>query len=269
MFLHGNPIQLGVEMRYAHVSMNDLVNTATDDVPGTRAHWLAKGILASYSIPGLILASAFVGFAGLARDAGLSLPETLFMTAIVWALPANVVLIGAILSGNSLPAAAFAVSLSSARLMPMVVSLVPEMRARGTRGWVLYFLSHFVAVTSWVLAMQHFGTVPRRMRTTFYGGLGVTLIVNNMIVIGVVYALAANLPPAASAGLFFLTPMYFLTSLWGSARESATHVAMVLGVLIGPLCHVVVPGFDLLAAGLVAGLAAYGLHRLRAGRRPA
>ena len=32
-----------------------------------------------------------------------------------------------------------------------------------------------------------------------------------------------------SAALFMLTPIYFLTSLWASARERAGHVAMVLG----------------------------------------
>ena len=43
--------------------------------------------------------------------------------------------------------------------------------------------------------------------------------------------------------------MYFLTSLWGSARERASHIAMVLGLVLGPVLHRVVPGFDLLAAG--------------------
>jgi predicted branched-subunit amino acid permease len=243
--------------------MNDSADIAHEHpASASRGRWLFRGIASAFSIPCLVLAGAFVGFAGLARDAGLTLPETLFMIAIVWALPAKVVLIGAILSGNSLPAAAFAVTLSSARLMPMVVSLVPEMRARGTRGWVLYILSHFVAVTSWVLAMQHFGRVPRPMRTAFYAGLGATLIVVNMVVVAIVYILAARLPGAVSAGLFFLMPLYFLTSMWGSARETATLVALGLGLLIGPFCHILVPGFDLLAAGLVAGLAAYAIHRL-------
>jgi predicted branched-subunit amino acid permease len=250
--------------------MNDSSDIARDDVaPGSRGPWLFRGVRSAFSIPCLVLAGAFVGFAGLARDAGLTLPQTLFMLAIVWALPGKVVLIGAILGGNTLPAAAFAVTLSSARLMPMVVSLVPEMRARRTRGWVLYVLSHFVAVTSWVLAMQHFGRVPRPMRTTFYTGLGATLIAVNMVVVTVVYILAARLPAAISAGLFFLMPLYFLTSMWGSAREKATLVALVLGLLIGPFCHILVPGFDLLAAGLIAGLAAYAIHRLVLRRKAA
>ena len=185
------------------------------------------------------------------------------MTGVVWALPAQVVLIGAMIAGNSLIAAAFAVALSSVRLAPMVVALTPEMRGPRTRKWVLYALSHFVAITSWVLAMESFRTVPRDLRTAYYTGIGTTLVLVNMGVVATVFLLAERLPLQVSAALFFLTPIYFLTSLWGSARERAGHVAMVLGLLSGPVFHLILPGFDLLAAGGIAGGAAYIWHRIR------
>lgn len=227
-----------------------------------RRIWFLRGVLAAVSIPGFILASAFVGFAGLAKEAGFTLAETIFMVAVIWALPAKVVLIGAVLSGSTVWGAAFAVALSSVRLMPMVVALVPEMRGPRTPNWVLYLLSHFVAVTSWVLAMEQLRAVPRPLRTTFYAGLGGTLVAFNMGVAAVVFIVADGLPPMVSAGLLLLTPMYFLTSLWGSARERAGHVAMIIGLVLGPLFHIVLPGFDLLAAGLIGGAGAYGFHRL-------
>jgi predicted branched-subunit amino acid permease len=225
--------------------------------------WYLRGVLASFSLPGLILASAFVGFASLAREAGLTLMQTVFMTGVVWALPAKVVLIGAILSGSALPAAAFAAALSSIRLTPMVVSLVPEMRTPTTPRWVLYALSHFVAVTSWVVAMETFRHVPRESRTAYYLGLGSTLVLFNMLVVAVVYLVAAKLPPVVSGALLFLTPLYFLTSLWRSAREKAGHVAMVLGIVLGPIAHLYVPGWDLLAAGVAGGLLAWLWHLSR------
>lgn len=227
-----------------------------------RSHWFLRGMAASASVPGLILVSAFVGFAGLAREAGISLAQAVFMTGFVWALPAKVVLIGAIMAGSSLPAAAFAVALSSVRLTPMVVALMPEMRTERSRPWVLYLLSHFVAVTSWVLAMERIRDVPREMRTTWYAGLGGTLVLANMGVVALVYAVADNLPAPLSAALLLLTPIYFLTSLWGSARESASHFAMVFGLVLGPLFHTFIPGFDLMAAGFIGGGAAYLLHKL-------
>lgn len=132
---------------------------------------------------------------------------------------------------------------------------------------MLYVLSHFVAVTSWVIAMERLGGIPRAMRTTWYAGIGSTLVLANMAVVAVVFLIADRLPPAVSAALFLLTPMYFLTSLWGSARERAGHVAMVLGLGLGPFFHVFLPDFDLLAAGLIGGFAAYAFHRLsRRGR---
>ncbi len=222
--------------------------------------WYLRGVRAAFSLPLLMLASAHIGFAGLAREAGLTLTQTVFMTGIVWALPANVVLIGAIIAGASLPAATFAVALSSIRLTPMVVALVPEMRGSRTRAWVLYLLSHFVAVTSWVIAMQELRGIPREMRTAWYAGVGGTLVLVSMVVVGVVFAISGDLPPIASAALLLLTPIYFLTSLWGSARERAGHVAMVLGLVLGPLFHLLTPGFDLLAAGLTGGFAAFGYH---------
>ncbi|MGE0284323.1 MAG: AzlC family ABC transporter permease [Rhizobiaceae bacterium] len=231
----------------------------SDSVP--RRVWFWLGVRAAFSIPGLILSSAFIGFAGLAKAAGLTLWQTVFMVGAVWALPAKVVLIGAILSGSSVLAAAFAVALSSIRLMPMVVALVPEMRGPKTARWVFYVLSHFVAVTSWVLAMDQLRHLPREVRTTYYAGLGGTLVLANMILTGVVFLLADTFPPTVMAGLLLLTPIYFLTSLWGSARERAGHVAMVLGMALGPLVHLFAPGFDLLIAGLIGGIGAYLIHR--------
>ncbi|MEX0956003.1 MAG: AzlC family ABC transporter permease [Rhizobiaceae bacterium] len=242
------------------------VSDTANDPDGSNLKWYLRGFREVGSLPALILASSFVGFAALALEAGITLPQAVFMTGIIWALPAKVVLIGAIMAGNGLHAAAFAVALSSVRLTPMVVSLVPELKARGTRSWVLYLLSHFVAVTSWVIAMQKVHTVPRARRTAWYGGVGSSLVILNMGVVTAVYLVANDMPTLMSAALLLLTPMYFLTSLWGSARELAGKVAMVFGLVLGPLFALVLPEFSLLVTGLVGGAGAYLVHRLRVRR---
>lgn len=245
------------------------MSTPPPDTTVSRSVWFLRGVRAAFSLPGLILVSSFVGFAALAKDAGVTMAQAAFMTGSVWALPSMVVLVGAIVSGAALPAALLAVTLSAIRLMPMVMALVPEMRAERTRQWVLYLLAHFVAVTSWVLAMERLRHIPRDMRTTFYTGLGGTLVTANIIVVAAVYAVADALPSTVSAALLMLTPMYFLTSLWGSARERVGHVAMILGLILGPVFHVLLPQFDLLAAGLIGGTAAYGWHLWRRKARAA
>jgi predicted branched-subunit amino acid permease len=227
------------------------------------AYWFRRGMRECISVAALILFTAHVGFAGLAMEAGIPMPLAVFMVVVIWALPAMVVLIGAIMSGAGLVAAALAVALSSIRLTPMVVALVPELRGSATRRITLYLLAHFIAVTSWVIAMEKVRHVPREMRTSFYAGLGATLIVANACIVAIVYSLLGSLPPVVAAALFLLTPMYFLTSMWGSAREQASHIAMVLGLVIGPFMHRVLPGFELVAAGVIGGGFAYAVHRIR------
>ena len=83
-----------------------------------------------------------------------------------------------------------------------------------------------------------------------------------MAAVAVVHLLIGRLPEPVTAALLFLTPIYFLTSLWGSARERAGHVAMILGLVLGPAFHLLLPGLDLLAAGLIGGVAAFLHHRI-------
>jgi predicted branched-subunit amino acid permease len=242
--------------------MSDLPKTALAAEVNPSWRWFARGMRAGLTMPGLILATAFIGFGSLAREEGYSLAEASFMTLTMWALPSIVVLMGAIKSGATLFGAAFAVALSAVRLMPMVVALVPEMRTPRTRTWVLYVLSHFVAVTSWVMAFQRFPGIPREMRTAFYGGLATWLLIANLAVVAVVFTVAPALPPTIAAALLLITPMYFLTSLWGSARDNAGKLALAVGIVLGPVCHAFVPSFDLLAAGLLGGGVAYAFHRI-------
>ena len=103
----------------------------------------------------------------------------------------------------------------------MVVALVPELRGPMTPRWILYFLSDFVAITSWVLAMKRLRGIPCELRTSYYARLGSTLVLFNMCVTAVVYLVGDSLLPSISAALFLLAPMYFLTSLWRGKSLSA------------------------------------------------
>ncbi|ATU91605.1 AzlC family ABC transporter permease [Phyllobacterium zundukense] len=219
----------------------------------TRFSWFLSGASLIVSVPALILMTAHVGFAGLASESGVTVVEAMFMVAMIWALPANIVLIGAIGGGYSMLGAAVAVALSSIRFVPMVAAFVPEMRGPKTRKIVLLFLSHFIAVTAWVLGMEHLRNVPVKMRASYFAGLGITLTTANTLVVGLVYFLSTDFPPLVFAALFFLTPMYFLASLWGSARDRTVHVAMVSGLLLFPLIHYFAPAYDLLLTGLAGG----------------
>jgi len=225
--------------------------------------WFFRGTRRIVSVPAILLMSSFIGFSGLAIESGITAGQAVFMTLTIWALPAKVVLIGAISAGVSIPAAALAVGLSSVRLMPMVVALLPELKGPKTRKLTLAALCHFVAVTAWVMAMEELRNVPRNMRTSYFAGIGTVLVGTNALVVALVYMLSASFPPVVFAALFMLTPMYFLTSLWRSARERAGQIAMVSGIVLFPIFHQFAPGYDLLLTGIFGGLISFAFHRSR------
>lgn len=234
--------------------------------PPSALSWFFAGQRQFFSLPAVILMAAFIGFGGLAHASGVGLAETVFLTAFVWALPSMIVVVGAIQAGTSLPATMFAVALSAARLMPMTMALIPVLRAENTPKWVLYVLSHFVAVTAWVFGMTKLPDLPRAARVPYFAGFAVTLTSFNMGVAAASWWAAARLPPAAAAGLVLLTPLYFSLSLWrAAARAPAERLALVFGVTIAPLMHALAPSFDLLLTGFLGGTAAHfaGRHLAR------
>ncbi|WP_422369933.1 AzlC family ABC transporter permease [Hoeflea sp.] len=223
--------------------------------------WFLTGVRGIASLPAIILMSAFVGFSGFAVEAGIPLGQTVFMTGMIWALPAKVLLVGSILAGASLPAAFITVTLSSIRMMPMVASLVPEIRTAKTPTWLLLLLSHFVAITAYVFTMERIHNVPREHRVAFFAGFSMTVTSANILLVALVYSTVSSLPAMLAGALFFLTPVYFLTSIWASTRDRAGHIAMIFGLALGPVFHQVAPEFDILYAGIVGGTLAFFADR--------
>lgn len=228
---------------------------------GSGGKWFLAGMKGIFSLPAMILMLSFVGFCAFTAQAGIPVEQVVFMVGAVWALPAKVILVSSILGGANLLTAFIAVTLSSIRLMPMVAALVPEIRTGKTPTWLLLFLSHFVAITAWVFAMERVQAVPREHRITFFAGFGITLVLTNMLLVAVVYRFVAEFPPIVAGCLFFLTPVYFLASIWSSARHPVIYVALAAGLVAGPLCYWLAPEFDILLAGLGGGTLAWLVER--------
>lgn len=223
--------------------------------------WFIRGMRGIFSLPSLILMTSFVGFSAFALESGVTRGEAVFMTLTIWALPAKMILIGAMTSGAGLATCFLVVTLSSIRMMPMVASIVPEMRTAKTPTWILLFLSHFVAITAWVFATQNLSKVPREARVAWFAGFGITLTLINALIVAICYGVVAAFPPVVAGVLFFLTPVYFISSIWASARHSVVKVAFVIGVIAGPLFAVIEPEFDILYAGIGGGTLAYLIDR--------
>ncbi|HSX76883.1 MAG TPA: AzlC family ABC transporter permease [Shinella sp.] len=230
----------------------------------SQIHWFLLGMRGIFSLPAIILMLSFVGFAAFTAEAKVPVEQVMFMTGIVWALPAKVILVGSMLSGAHVATAFLAVTLSSVRMMPMVAALVPEIRTSRTPTWLLLVVSHFIAITAWVFAMEKVRDVPRGGRVAFFAGFGVTLTLSNVVLVGLAYGAVSEFPPLVSGCLFFLTPVYFLTSIWISARHRVIYWALGIGLVLGYVFAVIAPQYDILLTGLVGGtLAWWGERALR------
>ncbi len=219
--------------------------------------WFWRGTSGIVSVPALILMVSFIGFGGLCRESGLTLGQSVFMTASVWALPSQVVLVGSMASGASLLVTAIAVALSAVRLTPMVAAWVPMIRQRETPRWRLLVLSHFVAITAWVWSFLKLPALPRSARIPYFAGFAVTLSVCNVAITAASFLAAGALPVKIAAALFFLTPIYFLTALSAAARIAAERYALAIGLVLGPLLAWLDVGLSLLWAGLGGGTLAW------------
>jgi predicted branched-subunit amino acid permease len=236
-----------------------------DDPAKPSQRWVLRGMRGILSVPAFILLLSMAGFGALCREAGLTLAQAMFTTAAIWALPSQVVLVGAISGGASIAVAALGVALSAVRFVPMIASWVPMVRGPATRRWQLLGLSHFVAITSWMVASLHLPSVPAEARIRYFAGFAMTLTTMGTLVTGASYVLTGTLPPVLAGALFFLTPIYFLTALTVSSRLHAERFGLVLGLLLGPLFRFYEVPLDLVWAGLLGGTVAFAVHRTLAG----
>ena len=226
------------------------------------------GLRASFlSVFVFVLVGTYIGIAALAQDYGFSLPWLMASTVLVWAGPSQVIMISALGGGATLFETAVAVGLSCVRFLPMVVALLPMMRGPKTRTYDLLLPAHFTAASMWVESFRLLPGVPPERRVAFCNGLGVGFMTSGLIGCNIGYFLTASLPPLLTAALLFLTPMSFLISTARNARSLADRIALLLGLIICPLLVYADVGLDLMWTGIIAGTAAYGVHRLRGARR--
>jgi predicted branched-subunit amino acid permease len=214
----------------------------------------------------LVLFATYIGIGALAHDTHFSLAWALAGTALVWAGPAQIILISTLGSGATVVQAAIAVTVSAIRLFPMVVAVMPMMRTPQTKRRHLVLVAHLTAVTLWVECFRFLPQVPRERRIAFIHGLGSALVFIGLVATTIGYGLAASLSQLFAAAILMLTPLAFLFSTARNSRELADIVALVLGLALYPLAALLHSGVDILVSGVSAGTIAYGVHWWR--KRP-
>ena len=240
---------------------------AARDIVRTPVESFGAGLrAAAFSVFAYVLFGTYIGIGALAHDFGFSLIWVALSTVLVWAGPAQVILISALGAGSAPIEAAIAVGLSGVRLLPMVVALLPIIRAPRTRFADLMLPTHFTAVSMWVESMRLAPALPREERIPFCNGLGAGYMASALIATTAGYYLAASLPALFTAGLLFLTPIAFLVSTARNARALVDKLALAFGLAIGPLLAYSAVELDIMWTGIVGGTLAYAVHRIRGWR---
>ena len=209
-----------------------------------------------------VLIGNYVGLGALAFEFGFSFWWMAASTLLIWAAPAQVILISP-LTTSSLVEVALAVTLTSVRFLPMVAALIPQLNAPGVRQRDLILPTHVTAISVWVEGMRLLPHRPRAERIPFYNGIGLGLISGALIGGAVGFYLAGRLPVLLAATLLFFTPMALFMSTVRNARALLDRLAFALGLVIGPVVAWFNFGLDLMWTGLIAGTIAYLVHRWR------
>jgi predicted branched-subunit amino acid permease len=235
----------------------------SDPSPISARAAFVRGLRAAWgSLFALVMLGNYIGIGALAFEFGFSLAWIVLCTLLIWAAPAQVILISTLATASLLDVA-IAVTLSSARFLPMVAALLPMLKVARTRQLDLVLPTHLTAISVWVEAMRLLPKVPREQRVQFYNGLGIGLIALAALGSVVGHYLAGKMPPLLSTTLLFFTPMAMLMTLARNSEALLERVAFGLGLVIGPLLAAQKIKLDLMWTGIIAGSVAYAVHRLR------
>jgi predicted branched-subunit amino acid permease len=230
---------------------------------GTRQLFL-RGALDALALPAWVVGLSLFAVGSLAGESGFPAGAAVLSTLLIWAGPAQVIFFGGIAAWAALPAIALAVALSSIRLLPMTMSILPMLRERARDAPLQILVAHYVTVTVWVEALRRLPPMPPDARLPYYLGFANTCLGVCAVTTLLGYTLVGALPLPLAAGLLFLTPTFFTLSLTAGARGASDRLAIASGFALAPLSTALVgKDFDLLLTGLVGGTAAYFIGKLR------
>lgn len=221
------------------------------------AFW--HGIRDAMGAPVLVLFAGMVGFGAMGRTHGFDAWMTGLTSLLMFALPGQVVMLEMFISGSSLLAIGFAVTLTSTRFVTMVVTLFPQLHRRD-RNPLLYLWVHMLAMTAWAVSMREFPRMRAQHRLNYFIGLALPcwLISPMGTVLG--YFVAGWVPTPVTLALVFINPLFFLLT-FTDVKPWGNRLAIGFGCVLGPLFFMLDADSSLLLTGLVGGSVAYVVDR--------
>lgn len=209
--------------------------------------------------PVLVLFAGMVGFGAMGRTHGFDAWMTGLTSLLMFALPGQVVMLEMFISGSSLLAIGFAVTLTSTRFVTMVVTLFPQLHRRD-RNPLLYLWAHMLAMTAWAVSMREFPRMRPQHRLNYFIGLALPCWLISPLGTVLGYYVAGWVPTPVTLALVFINPLFFLLT-FTDVKPWGNRLAIGLGCLLGPVFFMMDADSSLLLTGLVGGTAAYLIDR--------
>ena len=243
------------------------MNLVPQDSPSA-AQAARRGIRDALGMPMVVLLASMTAFGSLARESGLSLELALASTIGVWALPGQIVFVELYAAGGDVVALILAVSLANARFLPMAMSLIPMLRDGLVRtGW-LYLYAHLLSAQSWAYCGRVFPGLPADARRLYFVAFALSILVISLGGTALGYVLTGTLPRPLALSLVLVNPLFMLLLL-ADSRSRPVVLALIAGVVLGPLMHLMAPNWGLLLTGIVAGSAGFAADRVLVAPRKA
>ena len=227
----------------------------------SRSQAYRAGLVDGSGVPAVILIISLIGFGALCREGGLGLGFSVAQLVTMWALPGQIAFIELFTAGNSIFAITLAVAMANARFMPMTATLMTLLRPGTKHTSLLYLFSHFLSFRAWVWVLRRCPQIQPELRFPYYLGFVTVTFIAGIIGILIGYLLVAILPGTISQSLVFVNTLYFVLML-ADARGLATVLAVLAGVITGPLIHISTSNWGLLLCGLLGGSFAFIIAKL-------
>lgn len=212
-------------------------------------------------VPAAVLAAGMIGFGAFALEHGFSVWLALICTAGIWALPGQIVLLEMHSNGAPGYLTVLAVMLTSARFLPMAMTLMPVIRHPRYSRAAVYLGAQVIAMTGWAWAMRACRDMPEPARFPYFIGFAAACWAAGILATAAGYFMAGAFSEPVRLGFVFLAPVYFLVILIGDARTALAISALGCGALAGPFMHLVSPQWSVLLSGVVGGTLAYALQK--------
>ena len=218
-----------------------------------------KGLKANIGVrsPAIPLAACFIALGALLKDAGLNLQQSVASSFFTYALPGQLVMAESLVLGASLINIFIAVWLVNFRLYPMTVSLFPLLKHKSQPRWKYYLSCHFLAISSWLIAKDLCKKIHRKDRIDFWIGVGTGTWSTAVLMTVVGYSLTDYLNKDMMIGLAIVNPVYFFCMMIGAMKNLSMNVAIIGGVILGPIVYLFSAEWAILITGLVAGTIAF------------